>query len=443
MRIKLNKSLTFVLVCLLSLISATAFAQESDETLPLRQAEQEAPTRTPIITQQVDPFGVTQTIVEMPAEADAYIASDRPNENFGGAALFVGYHILGDDNFGAQRSLLRFDLSAIPSGVTILDAKMRLYLSFATINDTEAMRIIARQLNSAWDEQFVTWNSEPTWGDVRAETFVGTTEGWYEWDLTDLVADWVGNAALNYGVELIGDETVQQRERAFNSRETATDLFPRLVVRYTEEVDTEPPVVSVNLLPAFSPRNFTVSWSGADPGGSGIAHYDVQFRVDGGPWVDWRMATTATSAEFSGGESGRTYDFRARGVDNAGNVEPFGDVEATTLVDVRPPVSQVDPLPPVINQSSFVVAWSGSDVGSGIAHFDIRYRIDGGPWVLWQQQTQATSAVFVALRDGLYEFEARAVDNAGLVEPFTGEATASTTVEAGLAIQAWLPLIHR
>jgi hypothetical protein len=196
-------------------------------------------------------------------------------------------------------------------------------------------------------------------------------------------------------------------------------------------------------LPEFSPRNFTVSWDGTDPGGSGIAHYDVQFRVDGGVWVDWQIATTATSAEFSGGESGRTYDFRARGVDNAGNVEAYGGVEATTLVDVRPPVSQVDPLPPVTTQSSFLVAWSGNDAGSGIAHFDIRYRIDGGPWVLWQGQTQATRAVFVALRDGLYGFEARAVDNAGLVEPFTGEVTVSTTVEAGLAIQAWLPIISR
>jgi hypothetical protein len=253
----------------------------------------------------------------------------------------------------------------------------------------------------------------------------------------------VGNAAINHGVELIGDETVQKRERAFNSRETPTVLFPRLVVRFTEDVDTEPPVVTVDPLPEFSHRSFTVSWSGTDLGGSGIAYYDVQFRVDGGPWLDWQMGTTATNADFTGGESGRTYDFRARGVDNAGNVEPFGDVEATTLVDVRPPVSQVDPLPPATNQSSFLVAWSGSDVGSGIAYFDIRYRIDGGPWMIGQGQTQVTSAVFVALRDGLYEFEARAVDNAGLVEPFTGEVTASITVEAGLTIQMWMPIVFR
>jgi hypothetical protein len=442
MKNKLQIIVSLLIVCLFSLMSVPTYAQGNDESIPLRQPQPEAPQRSPVIIQEMGPLGVAQTVVELPAEADAYIASARPNENFGKAALFVGYHILGDDHFGAQRSLLRFDLSPIPEGAAILEARMQLYLSFATLDDTEEMRIIARQLNSAWDEQFVTWNTEPEWGEVRAETFVGTSQGWYEWDLTDLVSDWVSTAAINHGVELIGDEEIQQRERAFNSRETQTDLYPRLLVRYTEEVDTEPPVVTVNPLPEFSPRNFTVSWSGTDPGGSGIAHYDVQVRVDSGDWIDWITSTTATSAEFTGGESGRTYEFRARGVDNAGNVEAFGDAEAITTVDVRPPVSQIDPLPPVTSESSFVVAWSGTDVGAGIAYYDVRYRYEGGPWVLWQHQTEATSAIFTAMQDGTYEFEVRAVDRAGLVEPFTGEQTASITVEAGMEIRVWLPIIY-
>jgi hypothetical protein len=156
----MKTTISVLIICLLCLIPMGIFAQESDEAIPLRQAEREAPQRSPLTRQEIGPLGVTQTVIEIPAEADTYIAFARPNENFGSAALFVGYHVLGDDNFGAQRSLLRFNLDAIPAGSAILEARMRLYISFATTDDTEAVRTIARQLNSAWDEQFVTWNSD-------------------------------------------------------------------------------------------------------------------------------------------------------------------------------------------------------------------------------------------------------------------------------------------
>jgi hypothetical protein len=329
---RIRSLLPLLLICLLASLGLPAHAQAQDGSRPSPYGSQEAPERSPMVNQEVSPSGIAETVVTLPAIADAYIASERPNENFGFAALFVGYHIVGDDNFGAQRSLLRFDLGNIPVNARIVEARMRLYQSFATPGDTEAMRIIVRQLNSAWGEQSVTWNTEPVWGDVRAETFVAPDEGWVEWDLTALVSDWVSNQATNHGVELIGDERVQQRERAFNSRETETDLFPRLIVRYAIDVDTEPPVVRVNPLPLVVPRNFTVSWSGTEPGGSGIAYYDVQVQVDGGAWTNWQMGTTSVNAEFVG-ESGRTYAFRARGVDNAGNIEAFGGAEASTLVD--------------------------------------------------------------------------------------------------------------
>jgi hypothetical protein len=434
--------LSLFFVCLSTAMAPTAHAQEADEGPP-RQAERQAPQRAYLAWQEPGPRGVAQTVVELPAAADAYIASARPDENFGSAALYVGYHNAGEDRFGAQRSLLRFDLSGIPAGVAVLEARLRLYMSFATPSDSDDMRIIARQLTSAWDERFVTWNTEPMWGDVRSETFVGSDEGWYDWELTDLVSDWISDSALNHGMELIGDERVQQRERAFNSRETQSDLYPRLVVRYTEQEDNQPPSVAVNPLPQFSPRNFTVSWAGSDPGGAGIAHYDVQFQVDGGDWIDWQMGTTATNADFTGGQSGRTYGFRARGVDNAGNIEPFGEAEASTTVNVNAPTTQVDPLPSITTTPSFTVSWSGSDIGSGIAHYDVRYRINDGGWALWQQQTIATSAVFTTQADGLYEFEARAVDRAGLVEPFIGAVEAWTVVDARaphVVPQAWLPL---
>jgi hypothetical protein len=304
---------------------------------------------------------------------------------------------------------------------------------------------VLRRTASPWDEYTITWNGEPAWGEIRATADVGAALDWYAWDVTDLVADWTAGVHPNYGVEIIGDEQVQQRERAFYARETTTDFYPRLLVDYTDYDDSSPPAVYVDDLPTYVLRNFTVSWSGTDPGGSGIASYDVQYRGNGGDWITWITETTSTSAEFNGGD-GWFYEFRARGVDNAGNVEPFGDPEAQTTVDASPPASLVTPLSSITHTVSFTVHWSGQDTGSGIKYYDIQYRFNTGGWAPWQQHTIATGAEFTTLKDGLYEFEARAVDNLDQEEPFANRAEARILVDARepfLVPRAWLPLVTR
>jgi hypothetical protein len=393
--------------------------------------DREAPAREPrVVERTATPDGVVNTVVELPAVADAYIASEWPNQNFGADALYVGYHLIGDDNFGAERTLLRFDvLDNVPRGAVINEARVELHLNYSSPSDDEPMPTIVRRLGSAWSEMDVTWSREPQWEEIRAEASVGSEIAWYDWDVTGLVSDWVARTHPNYGLEIIGDERVQQRERAFYSRETTNQLYPRLIIDYTAFNDTQPPEVTVNDLPRYVSRDFTVSWSGKDPGGSGIASYDVQYRVDGGDWATWIVDTTASSAAFAGGLDGRFYEFRARGEDRAGNVEPWGPAEASTTVDAEPPSTTVDPLPDHTTQSAFEVSWTGEDDGSGIHYYDVRYRFGDGNWVPWQRQTLATSATFQAQTDGRYAFEARAVDNFGLAEDFTGEAEATIVVD--------------
>jgi hypothetical protein len=262
--------------------------------------------------------------------------------------------------------------------------------------------------------------------------------------MTDVVQNWYDGTYANDGVEIIGDETVQQRERAFYSRETPTQFFPQLVIEYADSNDTEPPIVTVNPLPAYSPRQFTVQWSGTDVGEAGIDYYDVQVRVDDGDWQDWLTEVTTTTTEFAQGENGRFYEFRARGVDNNSNVEAYGDPEASTTVDTMPPETAVNPLPTITDSNVINVSWSGTDEGSGIAYYDIQVRINDGPWQLWIPQTLATSAQYNAPADGYYAFEARAVDELGFAEAFNNEAEAAVIVDmvAPFVVpQVWLPAI--
>ncbi|WP_406698318.1 MBG domain-containing protein [Singulisphaera sp. Ch08] len=82
-----------------------------------------------------------------------------------------------------------------------------------------------------------------------------------------------------------------------------------------------------------SSPSVTVSWAGEDdPGGSGVARYDLFVSVDGGPFTSWLIGTTQTSAVYAG-EFGRRYAFQAMAIDHVGHRQAAPEAaQATTLV---------------------------------------------------------------------------------------------------------------
>jgi hypothetical protein len=396
-----------------------------------------------ILEKRLLPTGALATTVQIPAAEDTYIASGYPNQNFGNDPLFLGYNLTGDQ-FGAERIMIRFDvLSAVPPAAHINDAYVQLTLNFASPVDDVPLGTNLRDVRAPWDEYALTWNTQPARGDIQTTVFVNTALTTYEWNVTNLVQDWVNGTLTNNGIEIYGEEAPEQHERTFYARESGTGEAPHLVVDFTVNDDVEPPTVTVSSLPEYSLRNFDVNWGGTDPGGSGIATYDVEYRINGGGWISWIEGTTDTSAAFAG-QNGNYYEFRARGTDVVGNVEPFGGPEASTTVDSQAPDAVVQPLPAVVGTQSFDVSWFAEESVSGIAYYDVRYRFNNGSWIVWQVQTLATTAPFTAAEDGVYAFEARAVDQAGRVEMFIGQAEATTAVDVAppfIVPRLHLPLI--
>jgi hypothetical protein len=108
-------------------------------------------------------------------------------------------------------------------------------------------------------------------------------------------------------------------------------------------IDVTTPSSSVAPLPASSGTTFTVSWSGSDGAGPGIASYNVYVSDGGGPYTIWQSATTTTSATFTG-QPGHTYSFYSIATDPLGLVQPTpAAAGATTTVNNPPP-----PPPPTI-----------------------------------------------------------------------------------------------
>ncbi len=106
---------------------------------------------------------------------------------------------------------------------------------------------------------------------------------------------------------------------------------------------------------------------------------------------------------------------------------PIATPVVTNLVDQTPPVSAVNPLPAYTATASFLVSWSGTDAGAGIAGYDIYVSSNGGPWRLWLANTPLTAATFPGRVKTTYGFYSVATDRVVNIEAAPAVADATTT----------------
>jgi hypothetical protein len=114
---------------------------------------------------------------------------------------------------------------------------------------------------------------------------------------------------------------------------------------------------------------------------------------------------------------------------------PIDTPEWMNTIDNSKPTSHVQSLPATVSYS-FVVSWAGTDTGAGIDSYTIFVSEDGGTFVPWLANTQATSAVFTGSANKNYRFLSIARDAVGNEEgaKTNAEATTTVSVPAGNAI---------
>jgi hypothetical protein len=155
--------------------------------------------------------------------ADALVNEASPDKNYGtSGSLTVGVTASGGP---ARAALLRFDLSPIPPGVSIVSATATLtrLLTFNAQSPIDAHRVTA-----PWSESAVTWNtlSAAYLPAVVASFPPGATT---TADLTALVQAWHSGALPNEGLFLDRDTT---GATTFASSEDAQGARPTLDVCY-------------------------------------------------------------------------------------------------------------------------------------------------------------------------------------------------------------------
>jgi len=179
---------------------------------------------------------------------DTYIAVAYPTTNYGtDTYLWEGYY---DSTEWSARSLLKFDLSSIPSGATVTNATLSLY-SLTDYSSNISTYAVYRQ-KRAWVESEATWNIYSTgnnWStaggfhaDDCEQDAIGTREmsasessGDKSWDLTDSkVQEWISGSFTNNGILI--KATTEANANCYGFRSSDYDLTgyrPKLVVEYT------------------------------------------------------------------------------------------------------------------------------------------------------------------------------------------------------------------
>lgn len=149
---------------------------------------------------------------------------------------------------GTHRSLIRFNgLSSIPTGATILNATLKLYgiptavpidgnsnypgSPFQLTNEGLVQRV-----TSAWDENTVTWATQPSTTTANQVAVPVSTAQW-NWDVslnvTDIVQD-IYSSGVNNGILLrLQDEGYYRSVLFASSDHNDSILWPELKVTYT------------------------------------------------------------------------------------------------------------------------------------------------------------------------------------------------------------------
>ena len=227
-------------ICESLLPTATPTATPSPTMTPTPEPTQ-APTATPTITPT--PIEVTLQNVTGGYQGceDSFLDSWYPTQPHGHEGAF------SIRTFGVKRPVIRFDLSDIPSGVTILEARLWLHASHYK-SAAHPLTISAYGLKRPWLEGEATWNEASAgvaWGaggaedtaTDRDETPAGSfvlvdTSTWYSMDIAGLVQEWIDGTRPNYGVLLLASGLTVETS-FWSSEYSVQSKHPKLVVRYT------------------------------------------------------------------------------------------------------------------------------------------------------------------------------------------------------------------
>ncbi len=191
--------------------------------------------------QSIDSCVVFQPAFEEGIDAEVFSCSSYGYDtlNFGSINDICATAWTKGGDTSIIRSLLFFNINFLPSGYTVLSAKLSLYhnptspegqhSSMSGPNKSVIQRII-----TPWQEDYVTWNTQPqttTQNQVLVSASTSSTQNFIDIDVTQLVVDMMNNPTTSYGFMIkLQDENYYRKLVFASSDHPDSALHPKLEV---------------------------------------------------------------------------------------------------------------------------------------------------------------------------------------------------------------------
>jgi len=193
--------------------------------------------------------------------ADAYVQEGYPDTNYGTQTRIIARSCdTGTGSLGQMRGFLKFDISSIPAGATIMEAKLRLHCYYITEYIKNVSDVQIRQVtDDSWVETSINWTNQPAYGSVCSniilldnDSWAGNhpVDNWYENDVTSFVKNQFdnGDTTISLMIRCMQEyyDNLYYRGSYYNSKEAALENRPTLIVTYEQSIEHG---VSVNVAP--------------------------------------------------------------------------------------------------------------------------------------------------------------------------------------------------
>ena len=176
---------------------------------------------------------------------DTYVSDQEVDANYSGeSSLRIGRY-----SEYWEWPYLQFDLSGIPPGANITDARLYFYCYYKYAGGFDVL--VHEVENDDWTENTITWNTKPTSGTILDTEFVDDASRdspkSYSWDVTSFVVnEFAGDKRASFCLRP-PDDLPESTSRAFWSKEHYEDrVHPFLRISYTTEVVERRVSVSVS-----------------------------------------------------------------------------------------------------------------------------------------------------------------------------------------------------
>ena len=281
---------------------------------------------------------LTYTLSTDSRGSDTNLEADTPDKNYGGKSILTLKQ-------GTSLPLLQFDLSLIPVGSRIIEAKLLLYRENPGSFTLSARAVNAHRVLEPWlagskdgssSADGATWLTRD--GSVAWKSASGTVDSanatdtphihyyiwgtpWMEWNLTSLVQGWVDRRYPNYGVMLRPSTSVSTEE--YTAAEGDSAQVPKLAIKYVAPCGAiNPPQDGIGGRVAWWKFNESTGTTAADAIGGHPG------SVSGGTW------------SATGGVSGGALAFNSAGkvsVAHTDDLSQTGDFSLGAWVNLSDP----------------------------------------------------------------------------------------------------------